>query len=184
MSSPKGSYHQVVEGNQQHQQQSVMFGWEGTIRPFWPMTQEDVTNSQCWEIFGWDIVSFITWVFYLNSLYICIYFRKFLQWQISVTFQKVSTITYSSSYSLYCNTHRSVLLSTIIKEVSYYSIQYLTQRPITQRIKCFGALGSKWMSLSLFSPQGSGIYVDEGTERMQEPEIIDNSKETVSSRHN
>lgn len=33
-------------------------------------------------------------------------------------------------------------------------------------------------------PQGSGNYVEEEAERLQEPEGMEDTKETVSSRHN
>lgn len=40
------------------------------------------------------------------------------------------------------------------------------------------------MSLSNLFPPGSGIYVEEKAESFQEPEVIDDSPEITSSKHN
>lgn len=37
--------------------------------------------------------------------------------------------------------------------------------------------------LSHPSPQGPGMFVEDGTEKMQEPEMVDNSKGTAFSKH-
>lgn len=48
----------------------------------------------------------------------------------------------------------------------------------------FGTLGLKWnVFLKYLPPQGSGIYMEEKSERFYESEVVDESKKRVSSRH-
>lgn len=56
--------------------------------------------------------------------------------------------------------HRTVHHLIFIREAFYSSILYFTDN--LQIVRDFGAFTPKWVSLSKLSPQGSGIYMEEG----------------------
>ena len=56
--------------------------------------------------------------------------------------------------------------------------------PHVQRVGDFEFLSPKWDVCIKSLPQGSGTYAEEEVERLLEAEVVDDSKETVSSRHN
>lgn len=53
-----------------------------------------------------------------------------------------------------------------------------------QRARDFEVLSPKWDVFIKPLPQGSGTYAEEDMERLLEAEVVDDSKEIVSSRHN
>lgn len=53
-----------------------------------------------------------------------------------------------------------------------------------QRVRDFEVLSPKWDVFIKPLPQDSGTYAEEDVERLLETEVVDDSKETVSSRHN
>lgn len=87
---------------------------------------------------------------------------------------------------IYHYIHRLVHRSTLLKEASVWSRWWLKQRQLVkeQGIKDCRILTPKW-SIYITSPpfKGSGTTLEAGSERLQEPEVVDDHKESVLSRH-
>lgn len=84
----------------------------------------------------------------------------------------------------YCS-HRSVYHSVLIRETASCS-RWLINKETHSWIMCINCeiledAAVDGMSLSKPFPQGSGIYAEEEAKRLQEPEVIDDPKETASS---
>lgn len=129
MSLATGSYHQIVEDNEKHQQQPIMSGDGIYMRPLWQMSQQDVTHSWYWKFYlvAYAVQLRHCFPYYMVSpfkfIYVYIYIQDF---STVVRFHRVFKNAFSMSFPLPHSVLYPALLSpfnspTIISLLSHYN---------------------------------------------------------------